>query len=119
MNLFGKITSGLAVAALAGCDVQGSFKASAPAAADGRWPAHTVLKLTSPEFFAAVDPAANAAYVMAGAEDGPFRLERVDLATHAVRRGPSFPVAGLLTAAGYVWIYGRQVSPRGLAKLVL
>jgi hypothetical protein len=65
-----------------------------------------VLTLTSPELLAAVDPAADAAYEMAGAEDGPFRLERVDLAAHAVRRGPAFPVAGLLPAAGYVWIYG-------------
>jgi hypothetical protein len=119
MNLFGKITSGLAVAALAGCAVHGSAAAPAPAAADGNWPAHTVLRLTSPVFVAAVDPAADAAYEMAGADDGPFRLERVDLATDAVRRGPSFPVAGLLPAAGYVWIYGRQSSPRGLAKLVL
>jgi hypothetical protein len=95
MNLFGKITSGLAVAALAGCAVQGSAAASErAAAADGTWPTHAVLKLTSPGFLAAVDPAANAAYEMAGAEDGPFRLERVDLATHAVRRGPSFASAG-------------------------
>jgi len=119
MNLFGKITSGLAVAALAGCAVQGSAEPSARAAADGSWPAHTVLKLASPEFLAAVDPAADAAYVMAGAADGPFRLERVDLATHVVKRGPSFPVAGLLPAAGYVWVYGRAFYPRGLAKLVL
>lgn len=119
MNLFGKITSGLAVAALAGCAGQGSAEAPAPAAAGGIWPAHTVLTLTSPEFLAAVDPAANAAYEMAGAEDGPFRLERVDLATHAVRRGTAFPVVGLLPAAGYVWVYGRQSSPRGPAKLVL
>jgi hypothetical protein len=119
MNLFGKITSGLAVAALAGCAVQRSAEASARAAAGGKWPTLMVLKLTSPEFLAAVDPAANAAYEMAGAEDGPFRLERVDRAIHAVRRGPSFSVAGLLPAAGYVWIYGRQFYPRGLAKLVL
>jgi hypothetical protein len=118
MNLFGKITSGLAVATLAGCAVQGSAEGPARAT-DGKWPTHTVLKLTSPEFLAAVDPAANAAYEMAGTEDGPFRLERVDLATHAVKRGPSFPVAGLLPAARYLWIYGRQFYPRGLAKLVL
>jgi hypothetical protein len=119
MNLFSKVTSGLAVAALAGCAGQGSAEAPPRAAAGGNWPTHTVLKLTSPEFLAAVDPAANAAYEMVGAEDGPFRLQRVDLATHAVRRGPSFPVGGLLPAAGYVWIYGRQFSPRGRAKLVL
>jgi hypothetical protein len=119
MNLFGKITSFLAIAALAGCAVQGSAEASVRAASGGVWPTHTVLKLTSPGFLAAVDPAANAAYEMAGAENGPFRLERVDLATHAVTRGPSFPVAGLLPAAGYVWIYGRQFYARGLAKLVL
>ncbi len=119
MNLFGKITSGLAVAALAGCAVHGSAEASARATAGGTWPTHTVLKLTSPEFLAVVDPAANAAYEMTGAVDGPFRLERVDLATHAVRRGPAFPVAGLLPAAGYVWVYGRQFYPRGLARLVL
>jgi hypothetical protein len=119
MNLFGKITSGLAVAALAGCAVPGSATAPARAAADGNWPAHTVLKLTSPVFVAAVDPAADAAYAMAGADDGPFRLERVDLATDAVKTGPSFPVAGLLPAAGYLWIYGRQSYPRSLATLVL
>ena len=119
MNLFGKITSGLAVAALAGCAVQGPAVAPARAAAGGLWPAHTVLTLASPAFLAAVDPAANAAYEMAGADDGPFRLESVDLATGAVRRGPAFPVAGLLPAAGYVWVYGRQFYPRGLAKLVL
>src|SRR5215469_4226023 len=88
MNPFRKLTSGLAVAALAGCAVQGPAEASARAAAGGSWPTHTVLKLASPEFLAAVDPAVNAVYVMAGAEDGPFRLERVDLATHDVRRGP-------------------------------
>ena len=119
MNLFGKITSGLAVAALVGCAVQGSAEASARAAAGGVWPAHTVLKLASPEFLAAVDPAANAAYEMAGTEDGPFRLERVDLVTHSVKRGPSFPVAGLLPAAGYLWIYGRQIYSRDQARLVL
>jgi hypothetical protein len=119
MNLFGKIAGGLAVAVLAGCATPGSAQAPAPAAAGGNWPARTVLKLTSPVFVAAVDPAADAAYEMTGAEDGPFRLERVDLATDAVRRGPSFPVAGLLPAAGYVWIYGRQSSPRGRATLVL
>ncbi len=119
MNLFGKITSGLAVAALAGCAVQGSAEASARAAAGGIWTARTVLTLTSPELLAAVDPAADAAYEMAGGEAGPFRLERVDLATGAVRRGPALPVAGLLPAAGYVWIYGRQAYPRGQAKLVL
>ena len=119
MNLFGKITSGLAVAALAGCAVQGSAEAPARAAAGGIWLTHTALKLTSSELLAAVDPAANAAYETAGAEDGPFRLERVDLATGAVRRGPAFPVDGLLPAAGYVWIYGRQFYPRGLARLVL
>ena len=115
MNLFGKVTSGLAVAALAGCAVQGSAGASARATAGGIWPAHTVLTLTSSELLAAVDPAADAAYEMAGADDGRFRLERADLATGAVRRGPAFPVAGLLPSAGYVWIYGRQFYPRGLA----
>jgi hypothetical protein len=119
MNIFGKITSGLAVAALAGCAAPGSAQAPDRAAADGSWPAHTVLTFTSPVFVAAVDPAANAAYQMAGAEDGPFRLERVDLATDAVKSGPSFPVAGLLSAAGYLWIYGRQSYPRGPAELVL
>ena len=119
MNLIRKITSGLAVAALAGCAARGSAEAPARAAAGGKWPARTVLRLTSPELLAAVDPAANAAYEMAGAQDGPFRLERADLATHAVRRGPGFPVAGLLPAAGYVWVYGRQSYPGGLAKLVL
>jgi len=122
-----KLASGLALVALAvgWIAFSGSLAAHAAAtrtAAKAGWQVHNVLRLTSTVWNVAVDPAASVAYEMVTAKPGsgrPFRLERISLATHAVRRGPLFEAAGMLPAAGYLWVYGPVTYPDFVAQLVL
>jgi hypothetical protein len=86
------------------------------------WQVRNVLKLTDSVWNVAVDPAANLAYEMLTARPGsgrPFRLARINLATHKVTRGPMFQAAGMLSAAGNLWVYGPVVYPHFVAQLVL
>jgi hypothetical protein len=109
----------LALAALA-AGLANAAPASAQAqASSSGWHVRTVLKLTTQDFNEAIDPAANAAYLAVGETGGPFTLERVNLTTHAVKRGAKLPVAGILPAAGYIWVYGTVVSPSSAAQIVL
>lgn len=115
-------TRGLGLLALAtlAAGAVGAAPAFAQArAATSSWHVRTVLKLTSQDQNEAVDPAANAAYLAVGRSGGPFTLERVSLTTHAVKRGSKFPVAGILPAAGYLWVYGNVATINGPSRIAL
>jgi hypothetical protein len=101
------------------------------------WRARTVTRLSPLLMSAAADPPAGAAYELVASRaggTGPFRLWRIGLpagpagAAGPARRGPTFPVADLSVAGGFVWVSGDlgagppasrlvlfQVSPRTLA----
>jgi hypothetical protein len=86
------------------------------------WRARTVVKLGSRLASLAVSPQAGAAYELLARNkfgQGPFRLERISLATRAVRRGPAFPVSDVAVAAGYLWVSGDTGSGSSAFRPVL
>lgn len=72
------------------------------------WPERGIL----PENSAVVnsnqvlDLATRMLYVMVAASPTSLALEAIGLRTGTVRRGTSYPVAGLALASGYLWLYG-------------
>jgi hypothetical protein len=79
-----------------------------PAAVSSSWRARSIAKLSVQATNVTMDPQANAAYeLLAGRHGaGPFRLERIALASKSVLKGPDFPVSGESLAGGYVWVSG-------------
>jgi len=113
---------GLAAAGIGYAGDAPARAAAAGGAAEAGWAVRTVLTVSDKVWNVIVDPARNVAYEMVTARPGsgrPFRLEQVNLATHRIRRGPEFQAAGMLPAAGYLWVYGPVVYPDFTAQLEL
>jgi hypothetical protein len=102
--------------------------ASAASFAHGsRWHVRTVLRETAAEQIVTqvVDPRARADYALVpriaspAGPVGPYRLQRTDLATGAVRKGPEFTVTSLTLAAGYLWVFGDAPAGRNHSRLLV
>lgn len=92
-----------------------------------RWHVRTILRESVGEQIVAqaVNPLTKADYFLMPrlATDqgpvGPYRLQRTDLATGAVRKGPEFTVTGLTLAAGYLWVSGAIPAGRDEFRLLV
>ncbi len=115
-----------------GCDeapiIAGPGGPPTTAPAESSWSEHAVVAGTCPQV---VDLDAGAAFSLVShvpTDQGPWVLQRIDLARATTETGPTFSVGALAVAAGYLWIScGRtlpgdvtgpllcQVDPRTLA----
>lgn len=92
-----------------------------------RWHVRTVLRQSAAEQIVAqvVDPRAGADYALVprlatpAGPVGPYRLQRTDLATGAVRKGREFTVTSLTLAAGYLWVSGDAPTGRSDSRLLV
>jgi hypothetical protein len=138
LSLASLAATGTATAASALAKAGATPRTAASAAGSARrsqWHVRTVLRESAREQMAAqvVDLRAGADYALVASRasvQGTYRLQRTDLATGAVRKGPVFPVSSLTMAAGYLWVSGAvpagsrdsslllyQVNPRTLTVI--
>lgn len=123
---------GLVVLSLAGLAAAvtapaASAAAKAASAHPSRWHVRTVLRESAGEQIVTqvVDPRAGVGYALVPrlatptGPVGPYRLQRTDLATGAVRTGPEFTVTSLTLADGYLWVSGDAPAGRNRASLLV
>jgi hypothetical protein len=105
----------------------GTAASAAAAAHSSRWHVRTILRESAAEQIVAqaVNPRTRADYVLvprlatSSGPVGPYRLQRTDLATGAVRKGPQFTVTRLTLAAGYLWVSGDAAAGRNHSRLLV
>jgi hypothetical protein len=108
----GAVTALAALAAGAATLPAGAGAGAAQVVSSSAWRARSVAKLGSAVTAVAVNPQTQVAFELADhtAGNGPFRLDRVALATGHVTKGPEFRASQLSLAGGYVWVSGAVVS---------
>ena len=121
------VTAPAASAAAKAAAAPGAAAGAASSAHRSRWQVRTVLRESAGEQIVTqvVDPRAGADYALVPrlatptGPVGPYRLQRTDLATGAVRNGPEFTVTSLTLADGYLWVSGDAPAGRNHSRLLV
>ena len=83
-----------------------------PSPSSTPWPEHVVVSLGAglPYPYEILGPTGTTAYLLSSVSAdnaGPFALDRIDLTSGAVTKGPVFPFSSLSFDQGYLWILGQ------------